>query len=107
MSAAEETFALYLRHLGVDFAREYRFHVTRRWRFDFAIFPLRAVEIEGGVFSSGRHTRGNGFSQDCEKYNEATALGWRVYRFPTAAVRDGSAFDFLERAEPKIFFKQK
>jgi len=43
-----------------------------------------AVEIEGGVWTGGRHTRGAGFRQDMEKYNEATAMGWRVFRVDTS-----------------------
>ena len=72
--------------------REYRFHPSRRWRFDFA-WPREkiAVEIEGGVYSQGRHTRGRGFTEDCIKYNAAAALGWRVFRYPSALVEDGSA----------------
>lgn len=61
---------------------EFRFHSRRRWRFDFA-WPaqLVAVEIEGGVWSQGRHTRGSGFAKDCDKYNEAVIAGWKVLRF--------------------------
>lgn len=66
---------------------ELKFHVERKWRFDFAWWdnqhdPRRwvALEIEGGVWSGGRHTRGSGFAKDMEKYNEAAALGWRIIR---------------------------
>ncbi|MBE3139168.1 MAG: hypothetical protein IMZ53_01140 [Thermoplasmata archaeon] len=63
---------------------EYKFHPFRKWRFDFA-FPeiLFALEIEGGVWSKGRHTRGTGFIGDIDKYNEATMMGWRVLRAGT------------------------
>lgn len=40
-----------------------------------------AVELEGGVWSGGRHTRGRGFIEDCDKYNAATGLGWAIFRF--------------------------
>lgn len=62
--------------------REYRFHPVRKWKFDFA-YPERmvAVEAEGGVFSGGRHTRGMGFVNDCEKYNMAVLMGWKVLRY--------------------------
>jgi hypothetical protein len=61
--------------------REYRFAPPRRWRFDYA-WPLHrvALEVEGGAFAGGRHTRGAGFRNDLEKYNTATAAGWRVFR---------------------------
>jgi very-short-patch-repair endonuclease len=61
---------------------EHRFHPKRRWRFD-AAFPERkiAVEIDGGVFVQGRHTRGVGYKNDCEKFNAAALLNWRVFHF--------------------------
>ena len=68
---------------------EYRFHPTRRWRFDFAWPDHKlAVEIEGGAWTGGRHTRGSGFVGDCDKYNAATILGWRVLRFTTSHLQD-------------------
>jgi len=78
--------------------REYKFHPTRKWRFDFA-WPLEkfAVEIEGGVWSGGRHTRGKGFIEDCIKYNEAVMLGWRVIRVTTDMVQSGEAMIYIER----------
>lgn len=61
--------------------REYRFDPVRRWRFDFAWPDVRvALEVEGGVYSHGRHTRGSGFTRDVEKYNMAVMLGWAVLR---------------------------
>lgn len=63
---------------------EYPFarHLGRRFRFDRAWPEARvAVELEGGVWSRGRHVRGEGFERDCEKYNLAQALGWKVFRF--------------------------
>lgn len=60
---------------------EYRFHATRRWRFDYAWPDARvALEVEGGAFSRGRHTRGAGFVADIEKYNAAVVDGWRLVR---------------------------
>lgn len=67
---------------GPVLVEEYRFHGSRMWRFDFAHPESRvAIELEGGVWSQGRHVRGRGFEGDCEKYNEAALEGWRVFRF--------------------------
>ncbi len=71
---------------------EYRFYPTRRWRFDFAWARQQvAVEIEGGVYTRGRHVRGKGFTADCEKYNAASEMGWRVFRYPSSMIEDGTA----------------
>jgi len=67
----------------------------RRWRFDFAHEELRiAIEIEGGVYSRGRHVRPSGFIGDMEKYNRATVLGWQVLRL-TPQQFDGLEFVWL------------
>src|SRR5262249_54327951 len=77
---------------------EYAFHPTRKWRFDYA-WPAWsiAVEIEGGTWSGGRHTRGKGYAEDARKYNAAAEAGWRVFRFTTEMVLTGEALSVLER----------
>ena len=78
-------------------AEEYKFHPTRRWRFDFAWPELMiAVEVEGGVYSNGRHSRGKGFTEDCVKYNAAATLGWRVLRFTTEQVTQNKAVGVIK-----------
>lgn len=60
---------------------EFEFHPDRKWRFDVAWPEHRvALEVEGGVWTGGRHTRGAGFLADVEKYNAAAVLGWRLLR---------------------------
>ena len=75
-------FERLLRSVGLPApVREHRFHPVRRWRFDYAWPEQRvALEVEGGVWTGGRHTRGAGFVGDMEKYNAATVAGWRVVR---------------------------
>jgi hypothetical protein len=82
---------------------EYRFHTTRKWRFDYA-WPDKkiAIEVEGGVWTGGRHTRGAGFVADCEKYNTAAAMGWLVFRFTPQQMRK---FEFMKYVE--FFFLPK
>jgi len=104
-SDLEESFAFQLAAAGLpELEREFYFHPTRRWRFDFAEPTCKiAFEVEGGIFSKGRHTRGSGFIDDCEKYAEAMLLGWRVYRIPGPWIMDnrgrpdGRALDLAER----------
>jgi len=104
---------------------EYRFHPTRRWRFDMA-FPDEkvALEVEGGIYSrpvkcnhchqqvtkmtksgrnviireGGRHATGKGIEGDAEKYNEAAILGWKVLRFTSRMIEDGRAIETICKA---------
>lgn len=73
---------------GVEF--EYRFHPRRKWRFDVAWSErMIAVEIDGGVWVQGRHSRGAGQVADNEKINVAQSMGWDVYRFTPQQVKQG------------------
>lgn len=95
----EELLALHIRAAKLwQPVREFQFHAVRKWRFDFA-WPniLLAVEIEGGIWTGGRHTRGKGFFDDCEKYNEAALMGWTVLRFPVEQIKSGEAVRFIEK----------
>jgi len=66
---------------------EFMFHPRRKWRLDYAFPEFKvAVEIEGGIWTGGRHTRGSGFIGDMAKYNELAARGWRLLRFPPKKV---------------------
>ncbi len=82
---------------------EYLFAEPRKFRFDFAWPSVKvALEIEGGIYVQGRHSRGAGMEKDMEKYNLAAEAGWRVLRFSPKHVKDGSAIrvlrSLLERA---------
>ena len=111
MSALADELAFQLDALGLSYVREHRFareipselssviEKPRQWRFDFCFPEQRlAVEVEGGVWSNGRHNRGKGFIADCEKYNAALLLGWRVLRIPSPWVRSGIGLKFIEAA---------
>lgn len=84
-----EEFCFVLRLLGVPRPiREHRFHPGRKFRFDLAWPEAKVyVEVEGGVFVGGRHTRGPGYRRDCEKYNLAALMGWVGLRFTTDMLR--------------------
>lgn len=87
---ARKTFFEKLTAHGIPIPEhEFRFNKTavsrkgklRIWRFDYAWQDLKiALEVDGGIYSGGRHVRGKGFREDMEKMNEAVAQGWVVIR---------------------------
>lgn len=99
-SNLEETLAMQLKVAGLlaRCVRELQFAKPRKFRFDFA-FPhaMLAVECEGGSWVRGGHNRGVRFESDCEKYNLATEMGWRVLRYTMAQIESGEAIAQIER----------
>lgn len=105
MSEAEELLLWQIKVNGLPTPeREYVFakSIGRKWRSDFA-WPdhMLLVEVDGGTWSHGRHTRGAGYRKDCEKVNTATNLGFRTLRFTSEDVTDGIALGFIESALAK------
>lgn len=101
-SNLEETFAFQVKAYDLVVpVREFKFDPKRRWRADFA-WPHEniLVELEGGVWSGGRHTRGNGFIDDCIKYNQAAFLGYKVFRFTSEHVKSGEAIRLVAKLIP-------
>ena len=95
-----DNYAKILNDKGHDAQVEYRFHPTRKWRFDLALPKLKiALEVEG---LNGRHQYTGGFLKDMEKYNEAAILGWVVVRVTHREMRSGDALVLLERVGVKL-----
>ena len=96
-SELEELLAVQLSALQIEFKREQKLIPGRRFRFDFLVGESLIAEVEGGTWRGGRHTTGAGFQKDCEKYNLAVELGFRVLRFTSNMVRSGDAAQQIER----------
>lgn len=65
---------------------EYEWHPTRRYRADYALVNERIlIEVDGGLWIQGGHSRGAARLHDMEKDREATMLGWRTLRYPPAS----------------------
>lgn len=91
---------------------ELRFHPTRKWRWDFAWCIEKqpymcydcgkghqlALEVQGGLFVNGRHSRGAALLKEHEKLNEAAALGWRVLFTTPQRLCHPDTIDLIRRA---------
>lgn len=80
---------------------EYRFDAERRWRLDWAFGPERqrvALEIQGGIFTGGRHVRGAALLREMEKLNAAAVAGFRVLFCTPEQVTTGEIFPVLKAA---------
>jgi very-short-patch-repair endonuclease len=104
MSNAELLLAEQLRQAGIPFESEFRFAPPRRWRADFQVrfsgLPTGKllVEIDGGGYVAGRHSRGKGMEDDCEKMSAAAILGYRVIRATPRQVENGTALSWIRQA---------
>lgn len=80
------------------FEREYRFHVERKFRFDFAWPQFKvALEVDGGIFNGGAHSNPMNILRDMEKGNLATMDGWKVLHFTPSQVKCGMAIADIKR----------
>ncbi|UNW05957.1 endonuclease domain-containing protein [Acinetobacter variabilis] len=99
----EAKLARELKTLKIKFEQEFYFHPERKWRADFHLIDKKIlVEVEGGIWSGGRHTRGKGYLRDLEKYNAATMMGFQVIRFSTDQVKSGHAIQQIEKMVGEI-----
>ena len=78
---------------------EYRFAPPRKWRADYC-WPahMLMLEVNGGVWTQGRHTRGQGAIDDMEKLSEAAIMGYRVLYCTPEQLHNGVALDRIVRA---------
>lgn len=67
---------------GEECWAEWPFCAGRRFRFDYALPKWKvAIEIDGGLWTGGRHSGGVGQKKDFEKMNLAAELGWIVLHY--------------------------
>lgn len=79
---------------------EYKFHPARKWRIDYyfeANGRKVGLEVEGGIWTGGRHIRGAGFSGDMEKYNAAGARGITIFRVAPSNLLKTETFDLVKK----------
>lgn len=77
---------------------EFKFSPNRKFRADFAFVEQRIlIEVEGGIYTNGRHTRGAGYTKDMEKYNLAAELGYVVLRYSPNDLLKSATFEQIKR----------
>lgn len=78
---------------------EHQFAPPRRWRFDYAWpGPRVALEVQGGIWTAGRHVRGAALLKEWEKLNEAAAMGFRIIYCQPKDLMTGETIDLIRRA---------
>jgi len=80
--------------------QEYKFHPVRKWRIDYyfeANGRKVGLEVEGGIWTGGRHTRGAGFAGDMEKYNAAAAMGITIVRVVPGDLLKLKTFELVKK----------
>ena len=100
MSSSVPLLLLHIKAAGLpEPETEVRFHPSRKWRADLLWREPRKLilEVEGGVFVQGRHTRGAAFEADAEKYAEAILAGYPVLRVTPRQVKTGQAVQWVTR----------
>jgi very-short-patch-repair endonuclease len=100
MSDLEELLFQHIKLVGLpEPEREYRFAPPRRYRADFA-YPEQKilVEVQGGIYTRGAHSRGTGLERDYEKINLAQLNGFMVFQFSRKMIESGEAITVLEKA---------
>ncbi len=102
-TAREAMIRSYCEARGLPTPRfEWSFHPERKWRLDIAFIVNCgvgvALEVQGGLFTQGRHTRGAALLDEYQKLNEAQIMGWAVLLVTWQQIDSGEAFALVERA---------
>ena len=77
---------------------QFKFLDDRRYKADFAWPAIQLlVEVDGGTFSKGRHSRPTGRSNDCVRDIEALLAGFTTVRLTTDLVESGQGADLVQQ----------
>jgi very-short-patch-repair endonuclease len=81
------------------FEREFQIVPDRRYRADFFFIRARLiVEVDGGGWVNGRHSRGYGIENDAEKSALIARMPARLMRVTPKQIKDGRALDWILKA---------
>jgi len=74
------------------YERQFRIHPERRFMADFYFPAARlVVEVDGGGWVNGRHSRGKGIESDAQKSWYIALMPARLMRVTPAQIKDGTA----------------
>lgn len=99
ISAQPSLFVQVVRiELNEEVIPEYMFDDKRKWRIDYVLPAHKiAIEVEGGVWTGGRHVTGAGFMKDMEKYNELAIAGFTLLRTVPSKLTSTAFIDQIRR----------
>ncbi len=98
ISPIEQLLAVHLKEKNYRFEQQVRFIPSRRFLADFVIDSDLMVEVQGGVYIRGAHTRGTTYESNCEKMALALGLGYRVLWVTSRQVQNGKAIEWIGKA---------
>lgn len=100
MSESEDLLAFQLRAVKAPiFERQFRITPERKFMADFYFVLGRlVVEVDGGGFVNGRHSRGTGVEKDAEKSAYIARMPARLMRVTPTQVRKGLAVEWILKA---------
>lgn len=103
-SAPEELLAFQLKAVPEKplFERQFRITPARKFMADFYFSNVKGmplvVEVDGGIWTGGRHVTGRGVESDCEKSSLIAAMPARLMRVTPNLVRNGKALKWILEA---------
>lgn len=100
---AKQFEAIWQRLNGPPLEKEFYFCQDRQWRADYRCGNV-LIELEGGIWTGGRHTNGKGYCDDAVKYNTASMMGYSLIRIPTGFATENylqKIIDYIRMKEAK------
>lgn len=98
-TAAQDALAFQLKAAKISCTPEYQWNPKTKQRADFLVFgrgfQSLLVEVDGGLYINGGHTRGAARERDYERDAEAMMLGFKVLRVSPRQVKQGKAIQWI------------
>lgn len=94
-SDLEAELAFQFRAAGINAEQQFRIP-PKKYLYDFHIIEEQLlIECQGGIWTSGKHTRGAGYEKDCQKMIYAQLCGYRIFYFTPGMIHSGEGLDWV------------